>query len=223
MDISEYEEMKKYAALLEASKEKEAQLQQEIKDLLDKQVKELEESKDKIVVTQKKEVREYKMLNKHPHEIYRSLCTLMERINGRFRAHPSDVEHYINNLQDVFFTTSSMTMNEDKSTKLVGLDEVRDAIAAEVRKEIMGEHEQLKSRNAYLEKRHEENKEKLAKVAILEQTNNDLHSDLETVTTRKNTLKKAIDEANKLAIIGRDGSFLARKEILNRIFNVTAI
>jgi DNA-directed RNA polymerase subunit H (RpoH/RPB5) len=137
MDLSEYEVIKENKKLLEASLQKERELQIEIKKLSEEKLKALEDAKMKVVKIIRTETREGKLIRKEDSRIIKSLMDLLG-------ASPSNYEYFnrkisMNSLENVFFESFYTTTIPKETVTTHGLDEITVELRAELKNEIDSE------------------------------------------------------------------------------------
>lgn len=135
MDISEYDEMKKNASLLEEALKREKEQNDKIDTLKQEKLDTLKANEKSVTIITKSEVSEYLLQRRSAQEIIHSMNDFVQ---GARRGHYTQdyAEDRINSFENIFFdkTKAYSTPYEEITTK--GLDDVKEDIRKELERNI---------------------------------------------------------------------------------------
>lgn len=139
MDISEYQEMKKNAELLEEAIEEQKRLRDEIDALNQEKIKTLEAAQYSVVTIEKKTSEEIVYCLKPFHQVIERLTHFIrryhdERLRGKYkstRIESSEVAEF-ETLIDILFSKATMKPEPIETTTLTGLDEYKEIMQKEI-------------------------------------------------------------------------------------------
>lgn len=199
MDMTEYKAMEENKALLQEALKKEEKLNAEIKQLQKEKLEALEASKMKVTKISRTEIREEKLLLKHPRQILEDIARslgldgrgLYEALNrrhhdpafgipGRYIGMPMDEDRMIHYIIESCFKSATSTRPTQHEIIVEGLDEVK----VELRKEL---EEELKKEIAEAKK----NREVASEIA---DDNKKLKTENKALRTQKGNLEKEIED-----------------------------
>lgn len=138
MDVSEYDEMKKNALLLEEALKREKEQNDRISTLEKEKIDALKANEKSVTVIKRSEVHEYLLQRRSPNEIIQSMNQFVQgaRRGSYTMEYATD---RLNNFESIFFDKSKSYSIPSEEVTIKGLDEVKAEIRRDVENKISEE------------------------------------------------------------------------------------
>lgn len=214
MDISEYEEMKKNATLLEASLKRETELSSKIDKLNQEKIEAMEQAQKSVTIITKTEINEYLHSKIDVHTAKEIITQVARVLNDKTGPMSFSMDYspqrMIEHLAERLFTKEKITsVDEDNKTIVFkGLDEVKEMIREEFSKKFKLELEDLNTLRTVNEKLRKQNQSlttendiHLKNVKALERENKVLKLklvDADVIEAMQDDFDEAINSANEI-------------------------